>query len=178
MRIFYDTEFLEDGHTLSLISIGMVREDGKELYLINESIDQERLKSHPWLMKHVVKPHLPITMFSNGNMYWDREHRDYPLVMPKKDIAHRVWKFTEEVGCPSLWAWYGAYDHVALAQLWGPMSQMPQHLPYMTLDVRQEHLRLGEPTLPKQLKGTSHHALHDARWVRDAHDFLQGEGRR
>lgn len=30
MRYFYDTEFIEDGHTIELISIGVVAEDGRE----------------------------------------------------------------------------------------------------------------------------------------------------
>ena len=34
MRIFYDTEFLEDGKTIDLISIGMVAEDGREYYAV------------------------------------------------------------------------------------------------------------------------------------------------
>ena len=29
MKIFFDTEFIEDGKTIELLSIGLVREDGK-----------------------------------------------------------------------------------------------------------------------------------------------------
>ena len=32
MKIFFDTEFIEDGKTIDLISIGMVREDGETYY--------------------------------------------------------------------------------------------------------------------------------------------------
>lgn len=31
-RYFYDTEFIEDGKTIDLISIGVVCEDGREFY--------------------------------------------------------------------------------------------------------------------------------------------------
>ena len=31
MRYFYDTEFIEDGTTIELVSIGVVAEDGREL---------------------------------------------------------------------------------------------------------------------------------------------------
>lgn len=34
MRIYYDCEFLEDGNTIDLISMGMVAEDGRELYAV------------------------------------------------------------------------------------------------------------------------------------------------
>ena len=32
MKYFYDTEFIDDGHTINLISIGIVAEDGHEYY--------------------------------------------------------------------------------------------------------------------------------------------------
>src|SRR4051812_11038169 len=34
MKYFYDTEFLEDGQTIELISIGIVAEDGREYYAV------------------------------------------------------------------------------------------------------------------------------------------------
>lgn len=35
MRYFFDTEFYEDGKTIDLVSIGIVAEDGRELYAVN-----------------------------------------------------------------------------------------------------------------------------------------------
>ena len=32
MKIWFDTEFIEDGKTIDLISIGMVRQDSATLY--------------------------------------------------------------------------------------------------------------------------------------------------
>jgi hypothetical protein len=66
---------------------------------------------------------------------------------------------------PVLWAWYGAYDHVALCQLWGSMPELPRAIPRFTMDVRQLWEHLGRPPLPKQASGL-HHALDDARHVR------------
>lgn len=61
-----------------------------------------------------------------------------------------------------LWAWYGAYDHVVLAQLWGPMINLPHHVPMHTNDLKSENMRLGGVEVPKQ-KGGIHNALEDAR---------------
>jgi len=36
MKYFIDTEFYEDGKTIDLISLGVVAEDGRELYLCNQ----------------------------------------------------------------------------------------------------------------------------------------------
>ena len=37
MKYFYDTEFIEDGSTIELISIGVVAEDGREYYAVSVS---------------------------------------------------------------------------------------------------------------------------------------------
>ena len=34
-RYFIDTEFMEDGHTIELISIGICCEDGREFYAVS-----------------------------------------------------------------------------------------------------------------------------------------------
>jgi hypothetical protein len=54
MRIFYDCEFLEDGKTIDLISIGMIAEADDEYYAVNSDMPIERIESHGWLMKNVV----------------------------------------------------------------------------------------------------------------------------
>jgi hypothetical protein len=66
---------------------------------------------------------------------------------------------------PVLWAWYGAYDHVALCQLWGQMPELPRALPRFTMDVRQLWEHLGRPAMPLQEEGL-HDALADARHVK------------
>lgn len=59
MRHFYDTEFLEDGRTIELISIGIVCEDGREYYAVNADMPLERIRDHRWLMDNVL-PSLPL----------------------------------------------------------------------------------------------------------------------
>ena len=56
MRYFYDTEFIEDGRTIELISIGVVAEDGREYYAVSTEFDPERAGS--WVRAHVL-PKLP-----------------------------------------------------------------------------------------------------------------------
>ena len=42
MRFFYDTEFIEDGETIELISIGIVGDDGREYYAVSTDFDPAR----------------------------------------------------------------------------------------------------------------------------------------
>ena len=62
-RIWYDFEFLENGSTIFPISVGMVDDQGRELYLVNEDIEgskiKEKIRNHDFLMGNVI-PHLPL----------------------------------------------------------------------------------------------------------------------
>ncbi|MDX3455073.1 3'-5' exoribonuclease [Streptomyces sp. ME02-8801-2C] len=170
MRIFYDTEFVENGTTIDLVSIGMVAEDGRELYAVSSEFDSSKLLINPWLVDNVW-PSLPTKPCPAGHRCLSRGkgHLDYdhPDVDSRAQIARRVRDFVlgtdpEQLPHVELWAWYGAYDHVALAQLFGRMIDLPEGMPMWTNDLRQECERLGNPQLPEQPDGL-HNALADAR---------------
>lgn len=181
MKIFYDCELLEDGTTIRLISIGMVREDGRYIYRIVEDnqlmID---VWNHPWLRANVV-PSLPIesefdALDLDGTykplVVWESHHPDYYNVKPKPLVAEDIARFILSTPNPELWAYYGAYDHVALCQLWGRMIDLPGGIPMWTNDLKTEIQRQGNPELPQQLDGL-HNALSDANWNKEVYEHLQ-----
>jgi hypothetical protein len=170
VKIFYDTEFIEDGRTIDLISIGMVREDGAEYYAVNHDAPWGRIREHAWLCGNVV-PQLPLAKpvqkpipFASQH-YFTIDTTDVHI-RPCWLIANEVREFIRSVDEPELWADYGAYDHVVLCQLWGSMIDLPEGLPMFTRDLRQEINRLGltDGELPAQADGV-HNALEDARHV-------------
>jgi len=172
VKIWYDTEFIEDGHTIGLISIGMVAEDGRELYLVTDETPViSRAFEHSWLREHVI-PSLPVRPSGIGAFWdWDRDHSDWLAVNSRFTIAARVRDFILATPDPQLWAWYGAYDHVALCQLWGRAIDLPKGVPMWTNDLKQEAERLGNPKVPEQASG-EHNALADARHNRAIDEFL------
>lgn len=172
----YDTEFLEDGSTINLISIGVVCEDGREYYAVNSDADWKRIRKDDWLMDNVVR-HLPthrtgsverLTGFGEHGWSWGGISMTSTLVKPKWVIRNEVREFflkgVELTGpsiyLPELWAYYGAYDHVALAQLWGKMISLPKGMPMWTRDLMELQ---GGIEFPEQ-DGDEHNALDDARW--------------
>jgi len=144
VRVFYDLEFGRTAPEVTLVSVGMVAEDGREYYAV--SSDFEPLAVHPWVRDNVL-PQLPPAST------WK----------PRTTIREQVLAFVGPD--PVLWAWYGGYDHVALCQLWGEMPELPRTLPRFTMDVRQLWEHLGRPPLPAQ-QGGLHDALADARHVK------------
>jgi hypothetical protein len=175
--IDYDLEFLEDGRTIVLISIGMVCDDGREYYAVNSEAPWDRIKENDWLVRNVV-PHLPVTGRRSLDAYLANPAAHHPRppinlvgpdltdsrVKPRFVIGNEVRDFIQATAEPALWANYGAYDHVGLAQLWGPMVRLPAGVPMFTHDIQQERDRLGLAwdDLPEQV-GTEHNALSDAR---------------
>ncbi|CBG73124.1 putative phage protein [Streptomyces scabiei 87.22] len=182
--IDYDLEFLEDGRTIELISIGLVCDDGREYYAVSRRLTartwrgwqlRRRVRNHPWLMANVI-PRLPQPHGDWRNHMpndWLFNYLD-PAVKRHKTIATDVRDFILAAGPDAeLWADYGAYDHVALAQLFGPMIDLPEGVPMFTHDIQQERARLGIPdtALPKQHAG-QHNALADARHNRTVRLWL------
>jgi hypothetical protein len=176
-RFALDTEFIEDGRTIDLVSIALVAEDGRELYAVSSKFSQAKLLANPWLAENVW-PSLPTVKHGkgvtcrciNGNKYGHLD-LDHPDVRPRAQIARMVRDFvlgTDPDMLPhvELWADYSAYDHVALAQLYGRMIDLPEGMPMTTFDVRQAAAYNTEwgSSLPEQQSGL-HNALEDARHV-------------
>ncbi|NUS72726.1 MAG: polyadenylate-specific 3'-exoribonuclease AS [Corynebacteriales bacterium] len=145
-RYFYDTEFIEDGVTIDLVSIGVVDEQGREFYAVSTEFDPS--KAIPWVKKNVLDK-LP----SPSSQAWRSRER----------IRDDLLEFLIQPGEKfELWAWFAAYDHVALCQLWGPMVALPRPIPRYTKDLRQRWEDLKKPKLP-DAGDDAHDALADAR---------------
>lgn len=186
MRHFYDCEFLEDGRTIELISIGVVADDGREYYAVNSDMPTERIQSRRWLMNNVVR-HLPLRIALPTSSWADNRaptiHLDMTdtRVKPRWVIANEVREFFlgpgPDVPQVELWSWCADYDHVLLMWLWGSMARKPDGLPTYTRDLQQEIDRLEEALgrkleLPERSDGV-HDALVDARYHAVLYRFLR-----
>lgn len=155
MRYFYDTEFLDNGVTVDLISIGIVAEDGREYYAVNKDADWDAITKHEWLQANVVNQLPPKNEWLSKEMIkWEVED----FLLGGKTL-------------PELWADFAAYDHIVLSQLFGKMLDLPRGIPMFTNDLRtfiyrnrgnREYLA----QLPLQNSGL-HDALEDARHLKN-----------
>jgi len=165
-KYFYDTEFIEDGKTIDLISIGIVCEDGRTYYAISTEFNPK--KASQWVKDNVLSklpPRLANPMYESPRIY----------------EASRAWKKREQIkkdiiafvgeDKPELWAYYADYDHVALCQLFGTMMNLPDNFPMYTRDIKQLCDDKGNPKLPKQTEN-EHNALADAKWNKQCYEFL------
>lgn len=139
MRIYFDTEFIEDGRTIDLLSIGLVREDGKTYYA--EPAETDRNRASEWVAENVL-PNLT------------------GPVKPRAAIAQEIVEFVGDA--PEFWAWYADYDWVALCQLFGTMMDLPSGWPMYCRDFKQV---ADERGLQVSQDDSDHNALGDALWL-------------
>ena len=146
MRFFYDCEFIEDGVTIDLVSIGVIDEHGREFYAVSTEFNPDR--AIEWVRRNVLDK-LP----SPSDPAW----------RSRAQIREDLLAFLTESGEPiELWAWMAGYDHVALAQLWGDMRALPRAIPRFTHELRQHWEDAGCPPLPPA-PADQHDAIADAR---------------
>jgi hypothetical protein len=146
VRYFYDTEFIDNGRIIDLISIGVAAEDGREYYAVSSEFDERT--AGRWVRANVL-PKLPPPAS--------------PLWRSRRQIRLDLEDFFGIDGDEpiELWAWVGAYDHVALCQLWGPMTALPPAMPRFTRELRQYWEEKGCPRMPPRPRD-AHDALVDA----------------
>lgn len=201
MKYFLDTEFheykptLTNINTIELISIGIVREDGKELYLVSRNFSVISAFDNEWLKENVLR-----NIFNEFN---DDEKRKFNWIqyqevvsgkgISNSEIKQEIIDFVGDDENPTFYGYYADYDWVVFCWLFGRMIDLPRNFPMYCRDLKQmldervsaEHLSElhshGHSTLslekvkslsnhPKQ--ENEHNALADARWNKKLYEFL------
>lgn len=159
MNHFLDTEFNEDGQTITLISIALVCEDGRELYMVSNEFDPEACND--WVKANVL-PKLP-----------DRSTWSSRIAI-RQAIEDFIYESAGH-GHPKFWGYYADYDWVVFCWLWGAMVDLPKFFPYYCLDIKQlcDHLQVDNIKEVVPLPSNAHDALADARWNHDAYQWLK-----
>lgn len=163
MKIAYDFEFLDDGEIIDPISAGFVAEDGRTLYWINNQFNWNRdSEQMSWLTLNVL-PYL----------------HDVPEGVTIIQTSKALFKsslrmFLSRGGEPELWGYYSSYDHVALAQIFGPMIAWPFKKTMHTNDIKQmcDLFNIKKSELPREDSSVVHNAYHDALWTMNAYRII------
>ncbi|MDJ0594419.1 MAG: 3'-5' exoribonuclease [Pleurocapsa sp. MO_226.B13] len=196
MKFFLDTEFIEDGKTIDLISIGIVSDANHKYYACNSDCDLS--KANNWVKENVINQ-LPPKKEPSG-IRGARVYTEHLAWRSQEQIAVEVVRFvktkcvdlshlsnTEYANLvnnktllweleldskPEFWGYYADYDWVVFCQLFGTMMDLPTGFPMYCKDLKQECDRYGNPRLPKQKHG-KHNAVEDAKWNRYIYHYLQ-----
>lgn len=180
--VYIDAEFTPDNHTPGgLVSFAAHSASGS-LYMVHQDADRKDFCSSPFREEHIWSK---LPLLSNGEIDPADEH-----VMPYERMASEAAKFftfltggrsyRQRIG---IIADHGTQDMQRLHNLFGNdwFGRMPSAVPkrpfhdLATLEdiahVEDDHLPSGL-RLPEKYTEKAHHALYDARWDREVHEFL------
>ena len=187
MKYFFDTEFIENGSTIDLVSIGIITGDSREFYAQNQECDWSL--ANDWVARNVLihlsefdmGRRMPANYSKHGEVFDSNQTggwwRQSGIWRKRHEISKDILAFvgfpeTEGYGKPEFWAYYADYDWVVLCQLYGTMMDLPEGWPMYCRDIKQFCDDLGNPKLPEQ-EEDEHHSLADARWNKKAFEFLE-----
>lgn len=156
-KVFFDTEFTGLHQNTTLISIGMVAEDGRELYC--ELFDYDKTQLNDWLKENVVK-----------NLY-----NTNPIT--KLECSAAIEWFLEPYDEVEMWSDCLAYDWVLFNNLWGNAFSIPSNVYYIPFDICTLFKAKGiDPDINREefsgIDGAKHNALHDAKVIKACYEKL------
>ena len=153
MNYFFSALVIESGvrHPLQLVSLALIDEGGREYYA--ESNEYDYLYA-PEPLRSLIPQSVDGTS-------------PKPLALIAQDVEHFVAHHF-----PTFWGYNGFVEFTAFYQLFGTQS-IPPTWPFYFHDFAVELERAGNPRPPDiDAIRDDHHALSNARWLRDAYAWL------
>jgi len=177
MKIFFDTEFTGLHKGTSLISIGLISEDGKTFYA--ELTDYDETQVDEWLRENVIK-----------NLFLKEKERTISECL-KASITDgivevygngeyvketlRLW--LEQFDKVEMWSDCLAYDWVLFNDIFGHAFNIPSNVYYIPFDICTLFKIKGiDPDISREefagIDGQKHNALHDAKVIKACYEKL------
>lgn len=178
MKVFFDTEFTGLHKDTTLISIGLVSEDGRTFYAELTDYDQSQIDE--WLQEHVIdKLYLKDKLYSMDEVMKASVLDDHVEMREDKDYVAEYLKlwfetFNEPI---EIWSDCLAYDWVLFNDLFGHAFNMPANVYYIPFDIcTLFKLRGVDPDVNREEfagiedNGQKHNALHDAKVIKACYE--------
>lgn len=140
MNIYFDTEFTGLHKNTTLISIGLVDEDGKSFYAIFN--DYDRKQCDKWIQDNVIK-HLNLVpkeeLDENGNFLYRCTGGEYWVVQGNKEhIKKYLTEWLEQYDKIQLISDVCHYDMVLFIDIFGGAFDIPENVSPVCHDICQD----------------------------------------
>lgn len=182
MKVFFDTEFTGLHKKTTLISIGLVSEDGRKFYA--ELIDYDESQCDSWITENVIA-HL---YKSNWKKCESNYIPNYHLA-GKYEIAKVLGNWFSQFDTVELVSDVCHYDMVLLIDLFGGAFQLPKNVCAACYDINQDIAQKYNCTMKeafdmsredimyshykeRTVTGDKHNALYDAEVIRELYQIL------
>lgn len=167
-RVYFDTEFTELHQKTTLISIGLVSDDGSEFYA--EFTDFDPAQVTPWISDNVLA-NLHLTKA------FERIDRKTFVKGESAFVVTHLREWLADQGEVQIWSDCLAYDWVLFCELFGGALKIPKTIYYIPFDLCTLLLAKEiDPDISREkfgeIQGAKHNALHDARAIKACVDKL------
>ena len=157
MKIFFDTEFTGLHKNTTLISIGLISEDGKTFYAEFNDYDKSQLDD--WIIEHVIK-----------NLKGDQRS--------KEEVKEELTKWLMQFDEVEMWSDCLAYDWILFNDIFGHAFKIPENVYYIPFDICTLFKMKGiDPDINREefsgINGDKHNALHDAKVIKACYEKLE-----
>lgn len=181
MKVFFDTEFTGLHQNTTLISIGLIAEDGRTFYA--ELTDYDKAQVDDWLQKNVIEN---LIVNQEREHYYRIVEGDWLIRDHSQIVASRLEEWLSLYPSVEMWSDCLSYDWVLFGQLFGHAFNIPKNVYYIPFDIctlfkaagvdpdvsREEFARGGVYWFAED-QVRKHNALWDARIIKACYDRLQ-----
>lgn len=142
-KIFFDTEFTGIHKNTTLISIGMVSEDGRTFYA--ELNDYDKSQVDDWIKENVIDNLIMSEPDEGEQEYYSRSriHKNIPLTEQwsiqmrgnKQEVSNELHLWLKQFDKVEIWSGCLAYDWVLFNDLFGHAFNIPENVYYIPFDI-------------------------------------------
>lgn len=183
MKIFFDTEFTGLHKNTTLISIGLIDENGRTFYA--EFLGYDSNQVNDWIQENVIE-HLKYKMCISNWCNTDPEHFEcvgYTYYI-RNLLAHWLSKYDEV----ELVSDVCHYDMVLLIDIFGDAFDLPENINPACHDINQDiarHFKISEreafdlsreqiiTDYNKEIEGDKHNSLYDAKVIKEIYNSIK-----
>ncbi|EPZ47669.1 3'-5' exoribonuclease domain-containing protein [Alicyclobacillus acidoterrestris] len=173
MKVFFDTEFTGLRKNTTLISIGLVAEDGRSFYA--ELTDYDESQVDDWLRKNVIA-NLTLT---NQSLQLDDQGEHWNIHGSKSALNYWLQEWLSQFDAVEMWSDCLSYDWVLFNDIFGHAFNIPSNVYYIPFDICTLFKVAGvDPDISREEfagvddYGRKHNALYDARVIKACYDKL------
>jgi hypothetical protein len=174
-KIFFDTEFTGLHKNTTLISIGLISENGKQFYAEFNDYDSNQVDE--WLKKNVISNLIlnkeDVGRFGDENVWLVKGN--------KSDIAYNLKEWINQFDQIEMWSDCLSYDWVLFNDIFGNAFDLPKKIYYIPFDIctlfnikgidpdisREKFCEIKEESLLKK-----HNSLWDAKIIKKCFEML------
>ncbi|MDK2932399.1 MAG: hypothetical protein PWP27_209 [Clostridiales bacterium] len=177
MKVFFDTEFTGLHKSTSLISIGLISENGKTFYAEFNDFDVEQVDE--WIQKNIIN-NLKWAEYdgvATTRKLYDDLSFDTELKNNKLEIKKELKEWLNQFENVEIWSDCLAYDWILFCDIFGHAFNIPKNVYYIPFDICTLFKIKGiDPDINREefagIEGKKHNALHDAKVIKACYEKL------